>query len=179
MRCPNCGGSLEPRDYGVTVHQCQECSGLWFEKDELRRAKDSSDPDLRWLDFDVFAAAADAREGTRECPVCSKPMRTLTYMDSTVKIDVCDREEQEHGVWLDPGEFQKLVAYLEKTADTMDVHQYERAALTELKEVVTGPENPLSEARDLFAVLRLLEKRVSVEHPSSVGIFDRLSHLLP
>ena len=176
MRCPNCGGTLAPQDYGITVDECEQCHGIWFARDELRRAKDSSDPNLRWLDFDVFADTAGGSKGNRTCPVCSQPMRSVEYMHSGVKVDVC---EQDHGAFLDAGEFQKIMAYLEEVVSEMDVRDLEREAATKLKEVVTGPESRVDEVKDFLAVLRLLRLRASVEHPESENTLARLSHLLP
>jgi Zn-finger nucleic acid-binding protein len=164
MACPSCGDSLAPKDYhGVTVDECKRCRGLWFERDELRRAKDDTDEYLRWLDFDVFSGENkfDASPGTRNCPKCSQPMSSLKYMHSTVQIDACD---QDHGVWLDRGEFGKIIAYLEKLENTMSAKEYRRSALTEFKEILTGPESQLSEVKDFLAVVRLLRMRISVEN---------------
>jgi hypothetical protein len=61
----------------------------------------------------------------------------------------------------------------------MSARDYERKALTELKEIVTGDESKLSEVKDFLAVFRLLKRRVAVEHSSSVDTLTRISESLP
>jgi len=55
MKCPNCKKPLERTIfYNVEVNYCPICLGMWFEKDELRWAKDAKDRNLRWLDIDLW-----------------------------------------------------------------------------------------------------------------------------
>ncbi len=48
------------------------------------------------------ANAEIVQEGKRACPICGEEMRTAT--ENNLIIDVCD----EHGVWLDSGELEKI-----------------------------------------------------------------------
>ncbi|HXK37207.1 MAG TPA: zf-TFIIB domain-containing protein, partial [Candidatus Paceibacterota bacterium] len=60
MNCPECEVPLRRTDcYGVNIDECPKCLGRWFDRDELRRAKDRTDEDLRWMDFDPFARDAE------------------------------------------------------------------------------------------------------------------------
>ncbi|HLG00028.1 MAG TPA: zf-TFIIB domain-containing protein, partial [Acidimicrobiia bacterium] len=157
MTCPACGASLErtTRD-GVDVDECNRCHGTWFDADELRLAKDRTDEDLRWLDFDPFQetpGGATSGPSGRACPHCGVAMDTREYMHSGVRLDVCP---DGHGVWLEEGEFAKIVGYLEHVVVSMDAGDYAKAALSELKEIVTHPEGFRSEMKDFSVVLRLL-----------------------
>ena len=42
MKCPNCKKELSEKIKigDVKIDHCDKCGGLWFEKDELRLAKD-------------------------------------------------------------------------------------------------------------------------------------------
>jgi Zn-finger nucleic acid-binding protein len=173
MDCPDCHVPLHPTEYkGVRVDECPSCLGRWFDRDELRRAKDHTDEDLRWLDFDPFAGDAGASPKTskeRDCPRCSVKMGAIVYEDSGVCIDKCSKCL---GIWLDHGEFEKIVRYLEKEVDSETAAQYREEAKRQLGQVFSGPEGPLSELRDLFVVLHLLRMRTGVEHSRLAGAID-------
>ena len=165
MTCPNCGQELRASAReGISVDECPQCGGTWFDRGELRRAKDSADEDLRWLDYDVLAGeeGSPGAPSDRQCPRCGSHMESRRYMESNVVVDVCPAE---HGVWLDQGEFTRIIDYLENLLVTSTSQDYAKSALEELKEVVTGPKDPKSEMKDFFAVVRLLRYRIGAEHP--------------
>jgi Zn-finger nucleic acid-binding protein len=172
VKCTLCGTALEEAVLDrVTVHDCPEGHGTWFEREELRRAKDNADRDVRWLDFDVFSQASSSSAGSKPCPRCAEPMKRETYPHSDVTIDVC---ENDHGVWLDKGEFDTIVRALEEVTHEMTVTDYGHAAKEQLEQVLTGPESRLSELRDFLAVFRLLEMRMAVEHPGVAASVQQL-----
>lgn len=180
MDCPDCKIPLHPRDcHGVRVDECPECLGDWFDRDELRRAKDSTDEDLRWLDFDPFEGEpGDAQVPRRErlCPRCGVPMGVVAYDDSGVVVDKCG---ECHGIWLDRDEFAKIVSHLEAKVDSETAGELSKEAGRALGQVFVGPEGPVSETRDLVAVLRLLRKRLEAEHAGLSGIIDQLYSVNP
>ena len=114
MKCPDCQGDLNTIDCkGIAIDECINCKGRWFDRDVLRRAKDKQDDDIRWLDFDPFGEDAEKlsvpSEGKR-CPKCEKVMSSLKYSQSNIIIDKCSTCE---GIWLDHGEFEKIMNYFE------------------------------------------------------------------
>jgi Zn-finger nucleic acid-binding protein len=165
--------------HGVHIDECPQCRGRWFDRGELRRAKDRTDQDLRWLDFDPFARSADtstsAAQG-RLCPRCSVAMGVVVYETSGVLIDKC---AGCHGVWLDHGEFEKIVKHLEREVLSESAAQYRKDVEKQFAQIVTGPEGPLSELRDFFTVLNLLEKRLGVEHPRLASTIEEISLASP
>ena len=165
MKCPDCSVELHETDYrGVRIDECPQCLGRWFDRDQLRRAKDRSDADLRWLDFDPFARGTAASPPTsqgRLCPHCAVKMGVIAYEASGVFIDKCD---SCHGIWLDHGEFAKIVTHLEDEVSSETASQYRKDAQKQFAQILTGDEGPVSELRDFFAVLHLLETRLAVEH---------------
>jgi len=55
IKCPNDQTDLKQSQFkGLKIEECINCQGLWFDRDELRLAKDRTDDDLRWLDFELF-----------------------------------------------------------------------------------------------------------------------------
>jgi Zn-finger nucleic acid-binding protein len=175
VQCPDCQAQLRQTDYrGVRIDECPQCRGRWFDRDELRRAKDCTDQDLRWLDFDPFARNADTSPDTpkgRLCPRCSVAMGVIAYETSGVLIDKC---AGCHGVWLDHGEFEKIVKHLEHEVSSEPAAQYRKDAEKQFAQIVTGPEGPVSELRDFFAVLNLLEMRLAVEHPTLASLVEAI-----
>jgi len=176
MLCPEDGMELRETDcHGVKIHECPKCLGRWFDRDELRRAKDRTDEDLRWLDFDPFAGEAkrpEASKGTRLCPKDSVPMGYIQYEKSGVRVDKCSKC---HGIWLDHGEFERIIKHLENEVNSETFGDYERQAIRELGQVFGGPEGPMSELRDFFSVLHLLRMRWVVEHPGISETLDAIS----
>ena len=164
MNCPNDGTTLEAATLDrVTVHDCPKCGGMWFEKDELRRAKDGAEDWVRWLDCDIFAAAQESSDTTtKTCAECGEALRSLVYPHSNVRVDVC---VADHGVWLDKGEFDAIVKALDELTNKMSVDEYERATVEQLKEILHPHESRWSEIKDFFAVFKLLEMRLGTEHP--------------
>jgi len=175
MVCPECQHTLQQVDFrGVKIDECPHCRGLWFDRDELRRAKDRTDEDLRWLDFDLFAGeAGDA--ATAKGPLCPRDsikMGSIAYEASRVRVEKCSKC---HGVWLSHGEFEKIVTHLENEVNSETAAEYRHEAGHQLAQVFTGPERPIGEVRDLFSVLRLLRKRWAVEHPGLSEAIDAIS----
>lgn len=157
----------------VTVHDCPKCRGIWFEGDELSRAKDEAAPHLRWLDLDVFEAAkANSQPGSKLCPECGKAMAVLVYPHSKVKMDVC---ASDPGVWLERGDFDEIMKALEHVANSLSAREYEQAAVEQLKEVISGPESHMSEIRDFLAVFRALKRRIGVEHAGLADALNKMS----
>ena len=114
MKCPVDGTTLSKHSIqSVEVEECQQCRGLWFEKGELRKAKDLAEPDMAWLDFDLWSDqdALEVSLSSRKCPVCGKNMAGILYANTGVTVDCC---VEEHGIWLDEKEFESIIEALQK-----------------------------------------------------------------
>jgi Zn-finger nucleic acid-binding protein len=165
MNCPKDNTPLETHPvHSVQVENCPQCRGLWFSEDELRKAKDAADPDLMWLDFDLWSnwEALAAEWSSRKCPQCGNTMMRIVYDGTEVTVDYCT---DRHGIWLDMGEFEAILAALEKELVTKDAAEYAGASLKEARELFAGGEGFLSEWKDFLTVTRLLQYRVLSEHP--------------
>ena len=88
-------------------------------------------------------------------------MGLVAYETSGVRVDRCS---SCHGVWLDHGEFEKIVKHLRRKPSETAGH-YRKDVRRQFEQIFTGPEGPISELRDFLAVLNLLEMRLAVEHP--------------
>jgi Zn-finger nucleic acid-binding protein len=89
-------------------------------------------------------------------------MLQIAYGDTGVTVDYC---HDGHGIWLDKGEFEAIVAALETEVISTDASEYVRASLQEARELFAGEEGFVSEWRDFLTVTRLLQYRVLAEHP--------------
>src|SRR3989338_80183 len=174
MDCPNKHKELEKiLFHNVEVDCCPECMGMWFEKDELKLAKDEKDKQLNWLDFDIWRDKGKFKiyNIDKRCPECRIPFVQIDYDDSNVKIDFC---KMCSGIWLDRGEFKQIMVYLKKKADYEILHHYTKNLAKELWEVFTGPEKLRDELVDFFMLLKLLNYKFVVQHPHINNLIDEL-----
>jgi Zn-finger nucleic acid-binding protein len=169
-----------PKKLGnVVLDECPQCQGIWFDKDELEDAKDEIDPDLRWMDFEIWSKQArfDVTQKPLECPRCRKnAMKVINFQEPDIDITFCAFCE---GVWLNAGDFKDIIDALDKEAETKSVPEYMRASLKEAADVFTNPKGLISEWKDLKAVLRMLRYRVFVENPKLRSILVGIQKSLP
>lgn len=166
MDCPKCSAELGTRLFeAVEIEECSRCKGAWFDGDALRKAKDSRDADLNWMDFDLWKQADRFKgAGARyACPKCGGKMYALGYADTDVEVDCC---EQHCGLWLDEGEFARIVGALQKELSSKPIDDYVKATLKEAAEIVAGPESLASEWKDFATVLRMLQYRILADKPT-------------
>lgn len=180
MKCPKCKHNLEEITFkNVKIHECENCKGEWFDRDELRIAKDRTDDDLKWLDFDLFDDNANKHHPStrdKDCPKDSTKLISLQYADSKVVVEKCNTCK---GVWLDHEEFEKIIKYLEKVVISTPASEYTKYVLKEFEEIFTGPENKISEIKDLLAVMKLFEIRLAVENPWVIELSNKINKYWP
>ena len=174
MNCPKDATLLETHTvHSAQVEECPQCRGLWFAEEELRKAKDAADPDLRWLDFDLWSNREEltADWSARQCPHCAVTMMRIAYAGTDITVDYCP---EGHGIWLDKGEFESIVTALENEVTEKNASEYVGASLAEAGELFAGHEGFVSEWKDFATVTRLLQYRVLAEHPKLAEMFVAL-----
>ena len=123
MKCPRCHIELNSRSIqDIEIDECRDCQGIWLDAEKLRRLKDGADPDLQWMDFELWdhANRFHLAEKPIECPTCATALVAIEYGDTGVEIDYCT---DCRGVWLDADEFSKIIARLsEDEEDALGVH---------------------------------------------------------
>lgn len=174
MDCPKCRIELTTCEVeSLELDLCPECGGTWFDQDELRKAKDMADANLRWMDFDIWRHEDRyALAPGLQCPRCAVDMCSLDYDDTGVRVDTC---ATCGGVWLDRDEFERIIRSLEDELSRKPTNELLAASLREALEVVAGPRSPVSEWRDLRQLLRLLSLRLAVDQP---GLQKRINAVL-
>ncbi len=175
MKCPHCDIELKPK---LNVDECDNCKGIWFEKDELRQAKDIKDPDLNWMDFEIWKHEDKFKAKTKElpCPQCNQSLMAIDYNNSDVEIDYCPECK---GIWLDKDEFEKIINALTNELLSKSFSGYIKASLEEAKEIITGPESLLSEWKDFSTVLRMMQYRLFTGNPPLLDNIRNLQKISP
>lgn len=148
----------------VEVDYCPHCLGLWFEEDELQLAKDAKDKTIRWFDIDLWEKEHEFRIASHQklCPWDRLPLYEVHYGDSNIRVDVCNLCQ---GIWLDRGEFHKIIQYLQKRADWEVIHRYAKNFIGEFMEIFVGPEGLREEISDFLVLLKLFAYKFSAQHP--------------
>jgi|TARA_Y100000310_G_scaffold9735_2_gene10501 Zn-finger nucleic acid-binding protein len=166
MICPVCKINLDRTVfYGVEVDYCPKCLGFWFEENELRLAKDYKDRSLRWLDIDLWKNEEKFKisSGQKLCPSCRLPLYEVNYGNSKIKVDLCNIC---NGIWLDRGEFKRIIKYLKQKADWEIFNNHLKNLREEFWEIFSGPESLKDEVLDFLAILKVLNYKFVVQHPN-------------
>ena len=179
MKCPCCNTDLKRKMIkDVEVDECNKCKGIWFEDDELRKAKDSTNSDLNWMDFEIWKHKdkSQARARNLACPQCDQTLVAVDYADTGVEIDYCPECK---GTWLDKGEFKKVIDALTNELLTKSFSEYIKASLEEAKEIITGSESFVSEWKDFTTVFRMMQYRLFVENPKLLDTTINIQRINP
>lgn len=159
--------------HNTEADYCHECLGVWFDKNELGYAVHDKDQELNWLDIDLWRDKAKFKvsNSSRRCPVCNITMAQVGYDDSSVQVDFC---KMCGGIWLDRGEFKKIMAYLEQKADYEILHHYTKHLIQQLWEVFTGPKPLREELHDFLTLIKLLNYKFVAQHPHLEQMMEEL-----
>jgi Zn-finger nucleic acid-binding protein len=167
------------KTHDVTLDECPKCNGIWFDQGELDKVKDDMDPDLRWMDFDLWIWDGEFQMTPERlnCTHCNHTdLRALHYDTEDVTIFYCPSCK---GIWLQAGDLHKIVTALDKEAERKNVTDYIKASLKEASDIIENPDNVISEWRDLKSVLQLLKYRFFTENPKIKAILEGLQKSLP
>jgi Zn-finger nucleic acid-binding protein len=117
--CVQCHAPLQLTSHeGVQLLECPSGHGVFINAEALTAAVHDRTLDRSEVEEQQAEAAQgpraveqlEATEGVRTCPSCGEPMAKRVYAyESGVPTDVCD----EHGVWLDQGELERIEAWYE------------------------------------------------------------------
>lgn len=178
-KCPKCGVELKTKVLGsIEVDECESCKGVWLEKGELEEVKEETDPNLDWLDFEIWKHPEKFKSGSAgvDCPVCGTRTASLEYGDTGVEINYCATCQ---GIWLEKDELPKIIESLEDEIARKTLSDYFKESVEEAKEIVTGHESFMSEWKDFSSVLKLMQYRLFVEKPKLVETLTELNTLNP
>jgi len=177
--CPKCNIELKVKVIGdIDVDECESCKGIWFDRGELKEAEGLADSNLGWIDFEIWKHPENfkAKDTELSCPVDGTNMTSIEYGHTGVRVDNCGNC---HGIWLDKGEFPKIIESLEDELSNKSFSEYFHDSIEEAKEIITGDKSFSSEWKDLNSVLKLMQYRLFVEKPKLVETLRELYGLNP
>jgi len=114
VSCPRCKGELHARGVAHgSVVECSRCGGLWLGHEDFVRVCSSAEKESLVEQFHQAQPTAppSASDAARyvPCVVCREFMNRRNYASASgVIMDVC----KAHGVWLDHGEIDKILAFI-------------------------------------------------------------------
>ncbi len=166
--CPGCGAKLDLYSLlGIEFESCPKCRGLWLDRGELRKLKNKVGiVELHWLNSEVDnieqAAAIASKRG---CPRKDNGhLLSVVFGKSSVVLDWCPKC---HGMWLDRGEYDKIVDYLRDEVGQSTIKDVEKEIAQDVKRLFkSGPESPLGELSDIAAAVTALINFTIFEHPT-------------
>ncbi len=139
--CPVCEGcKLDSRALGedISVLECGKCGGLWLGHELFGRLQERARRrEIAWLNESAVSSPVSAagQKGAlyRRCLVCDKLMNRCNFEKrSGVIVDVCSKD----GVWLDLGELDRLLRWIQQgglsRARKIRERQAERAKVDKL-----------------------------------------------
>jgi len=110
MICPVCKSDMIDVEYHqIELDYCTNCSGVWFDNEELGLLFDRAGLENHDLLPDDLLDSPEAKtaEKSRKCPICSLKMKKIQInQEPDILIDVCTRGE---GLWFDGGEVNQLI----------------------------------------------------------------------
>lgn len=174
MHCPLCKINLEKSlFYNTEINYCPKCLGVFFDESELQEVKDAKDTDLRWLDVDLWKEPEKFKFafGERLCPKCRLPFYEVRYADSKIIVDVCNICR---GIWLDRGEFKKIIDYLKEKANYEVLYNYAKNLKEEAFEIFSGPESFKEEFLDFVILLKFLNYKLATQNPKIAKMLSEL-----
>lgn len=162
LSCPACDAPFVgiPAGEAGRVHECSRCSGQWLDHATLRalfqqRVKVSLGPAAKPTEL----PPAPERVRYLPCPLCHGLMNRKNFGErSGVIVDVC----KPHGIWFDPGELPRVLAFVE-SGGLEEAARREEERARELKRAAaeaTVPIRPMTtyddEADALAALIRFV-----------------------
>lgn len=140
--CPRCPSILTPVHLGrgsFTIDRCPTCHGIFFDPGELEKLIDALVTKVQEVDAARIQALIEFETPQAEplvqyvrCPICGDVMNRRNYgARSGVIADRC----RAHGIWLDGGEFSKLLRWAKAGGRILDEKTQIEEAKRELRNV--------------------------------------------
>ncbi len=139
LKCPRCREDMQALRLGITTaRECAQCGGLWLDPESLQKLANAREESAGVVS--ELAARVPLNTAPPDvvryipCPRCDKLMNRSNFARSSgVILDVC----KAHGVWLDRGELQRVLAFVESGGLTV-AREREREELIEEQRRLTA-----------------------------------------
>ena len=124
FECPVCQKALQKTTYeGTSTYPCPNGCGAFLGRNNLRIIEESRETSIPMASV---PKSGDERGSVKACPKCKGEMAKRNYgeLDSTV-IDYCASCQ---GIWLDPGELERIQVFYEAANDFNEARENPAAA---------------------------------------------------
>ena len=177
-KCPVDGTTLDLYSvFSMELEGCPKCHGMWLFKDELRKLKNKTEEGrLHWLNDEIDNIEKTAAIPTdRSCPKDDGgKLLSVVFGKSSIIIDWCPKC---HGMWLDRGEFDSIIEYLNAEAVSATPKDVEEEIAKDLKKLWKGgPESRVAEAADIAAAVTALINFTIFEHPTLFRLLTNVAY---
>ena len=181
MQCAKCNAEMHTIAMDtVTIDQCPQCGGIWFDQGEFEDVLESTDPDLAWLNIDFWKNQEELQVSTDDlaCPKCHRYYLIRLEDPATgTNARMCS---DCRGIWLDAAQLHRIIGALTEIAHRTESAELIKEGLDRFAIMIdTSPETPSFQWRGLPAVLRMLKYRIYTEHPKLVSILVGAQKALP
>ena len=165
--CPVDGTKLDLYSiFSMHFEGCPRCHGMWLVKDELRKLKNkATEGGLHWLNDEIDNIEKTAAVRTDLlCPKDGTELLSVVFGNSSLIIDWCPRC---HGMWLERGEFDSIIEYLDTEAGNATRKDIEAEIAKDWERLRKGgPEGRAAEVADIAAGVAALINFTIFEHPT-------------
>ncbi len=110
--CPKCREPMVAFELeGIEIDRCLACGGTWLDAGELEMITESAGVDPGGI-TEALTRAEKGKHGKRRCPRCRRKLSVITVgEDPPIELDRCPIG---HGLWLDAGEMEAVIAAFDK-----------------------------------------------------------------
>lgn len=163
-KCPQCGAELRLGASGkLDAWSCPAGHGVGFTVSEAYDRLEADEVHSIWQASEHGAA------GNRVCPMCSRPMVTVTVAvggpgSPEETLEVCREDEL---IWFDPGELDEFPQHADRPLSADEQHKIEQIRSTfdhDLDEAVAQEESE--------GVMNRFAGHVVARHPGFVHLLD-------
>ena len=111
--CPRCREPLVAFELeGIEIDRCLTCNGTWLDAGELEWMAERAGVDPGPISAALHAGRGGGRRTELRCPRCRRRMHQVVVgQDPPIELECC---RNEHGLWFDPGEMEKVIAAFAK-----------------------------------------------------------------
>lgn len=174
MNCPKCNQQLkQTKINSAEVNRCDDCGGIWFDKDELKLVRDERDKNLSWLDFDLWNDKNKLSVSGKsiDCPRDEEPLFKIKCGNTDVLVDIC---LECRGIWLDKDELDKIILELKEKINAETIPEYFDDLGVEIGKLITHQGKAREEAKHIMIIMKLIEYRFMSQHPDLAKIISKL-----
>ena len=176
LKCPRCREDMQALQLGGTfAHECAQCGGLWLDPDSLQQLANAREE----ITGVVSVLSARVPRSTSPpdvvryvpCPRCEKLMNRSNFARSSgVVLDVC----KAHGVWLDRGELQRVLGFIESGGLTVARERERQELIEEQRRLAAMRDRPQQMGGSPFAMTPGMSARLNNSSATPNTLFDQL-----